>query len=282
MRILVTGATGQVGRHLVEQLHRDGHEVRALTRDPARAQLPDGVQPVGGDLTRVETLEAAFDGVEAVHLITFGGDDSAELATGAELVELAERKGVRRATVLGGWSSTSVEAALKRGRIGWTLLQPVEFMANNLDWVDEIRIHGTLSALAAYPSAQVHEADIASVAASSLTQPGHEGQTYRLTGPEALTPQERVRILAQATGRDLGFVRLTEEQERARLRGYGYDDEYVEFGIYLATNPPATAGRVLPTVLDVTGRPARTFAQWARENRERFGARHEGEAPDVR
>jgi uncharacterized protein YbjT (DUF2867 family) len=84
MRILVTGATGQVGRHLVEELHQGGHEVRALTRDPARAALPDGVHPVQGDLTKVE----------AVHLITFGGDDSADLSNGADLVELAERKGV--------------------------------------------------------------------------------------------------------------------------------------------------------------------------------------------
>ena len=65
-------------------------------------------------------------------------------------------------------------------------------------------------------------------------------------------------------------MQLTEEQERARLRGYGYDDEFVEFGIQLATNPPDIAGIVLPTVQNVTGRPARTFAAWARENAERF------------
>ncbi|WP_154796319.1 SDR family oxidoreductase [Occultella kanbiaonis] len=269
MRILVTGATGQVGRHLVDELHRRGHHVRALTRSPQNAGFPDGVEVVGGDLTEVETLGDAFEGVDAIHLITFGGDFG-DLTNGTEIVDLAERKRVRRASVLGSWSRTSVETALKGSAIGWTLLHPVEFMANTFDWADELSTNGTLSTLATYPSAMVHEADIAAVAASVLTEQGHAGRTYPLTGPEALTPQERVRVLAEQTGRDLTFVRLTEAQERVRLRGYGYDDDYVEFGINLATNPPATAGRVLPTVRDVTGSPARTFVQWAKENAARF------------
>lgn len=285
MRILVTGATGQVGRHLVEELHRGAHDVRALTRHPGNATFPDGIQVVEGDLTKTETLRSAFDGVDAIHFITFGGDDFADLTNGPELVDLAERSGVRRATVLGGWSPTSVETALERSSIDRTLLQPVEFMANTLEWADELRASGTLSALATYPSATVHEADIAAVAARAFTERGHAGRTYPLTGPEALTPQERLRILAEETGSDFSFVQLTEEQERARLRGYGYDDDYVEFGIQLATNPPATAGRILPTVQDVTGSPARTFAQWARENAARFRPHNEtyqAAAPEAR
>ena len=270
MRILVTGATGQVGRHLVEELHQGRHEVRALTRDPDNAVFPDGVQAVGGDLTRLETLGSAFDGVDAIHFITFGGDDFADLANGADLIDLAEQNGVRRATVLGGWSATSVETELRRSRIDWTLLHPVEFMANTLEWADELMTRGTLSTLATYPSAMIHEADIAAVSAHALTERGHAGRAYALTGPEALTPQERIHILAEETGRDLSFVQLTPEQERARLRGYGYDDDYVEFGIQLATSPPATAGRVLPTVPEITGRPGRTFAQWAQEHAARF------------
>jgi uncharacterized protein YbjT (DUF2867 family) len=272
MRILVTGATGQVGRHLVAQLHEAGHEVRALTRNPAAAGFPAGVRVVTGDLTDVSTLGPAFDGAEAVHLITFGGDGGEDLTNGPEIVGLAERGGVRRATVLGGWSPTSVEDALMSSRIGWTILQPVEFMANALEWAEEIRTKRTVSMLASYPSAMVHEADIAGVAASALTEDGHGGRTYPLTGPQALTPRERTRILAGATGQDITFVQLTEDGERDRLRGYGYDEDYVEFGIQLATNPPDASGVVLPTVEDVTGRPARTFALWAREHADRFAA----------
>ena len=247
MRILVTGATGNVGRPLVAQLHEAGHEVRALTRNPANAGFPPGVQAVAGDLSDTGTLEDAFHGVNAIHLITFGGDGYEDLTNGADIIALAERNGVQRATVLGGWSPTSIESALKSSNIDWTILQPREFMGNALEWADEIRTNHTVSMLATYPSAVVHEADIASVAVRALTEDGHGGRSYPLTGPEALTPEER-----------------------ARLRGYGYDDDYVEFGIQLATNPPDVAGVVLPTVENVTGRPARTFAVWAQENAEKF------------
>ncbi|MEU7804008.1 NAD(P)H-binding protein [Micromonospora arborensis] len=270
MRILVTGATGQVGRHLVAQLHEAGHDVRALTRNPAAAEFPAGVQVVAGDLTDTSTLGPAFEGVDGVHLITFGGDGSQDLTNGSEIIGLAERNGVQRATVLGGWSATSVESALMSSTISWSILQPVEFMGNALEWAEEIRAKRTVSMLATYPSAMVHEADIASVAASALTEDGRGSRTYPLTGPQALTPQERARILAEATGQDITYVQLTEDGERARLRGYGYDDDYVEFGIQLATNPPDASIVVLPTVEDVTGRPARTFAQWAQEHAEQF------------
>lgn len=272
MRILVTGATGNVGRHLVTQLHQAGHEVRALTRNPANAGFVPGVEAVTGDLSNIGTLEDAFRNVDAIHLITFGGGGYDELTNGAEIVALAERSGVRRTTVLGGWSPTSIERSLKSSNLAWTILQPKEFMGNALEWANEIRTNHTVSMLASYPSAVVHEADIASVAVCALTEDGHGGRSYLLTGPEALTPDERTRILAEAAGQDITFVKLTEDGERDRLRGYGYDEDYVEFGIQLATNPPAEAGVVLPTVETVTGRPARTFALWAQENAELFRA----------
>lgn len=270
MRILVTGATGTVGGHLVAQLHAEGHEVRALTRDPSRAVFPPGVEAFAGDLTDTASLVPAFDGAEAIHLITFGGEGYGDLSNGADIVELAERSGVSRATVLGGWAPTSVESALAGSDIGTAFLQPREFMGNVLDWSEEIRAHGTLSTLATGPSAMVHEADIASVAVQALTNGGHGGQSYALTGPEALTPRAVMAQLAEATGEDITFVQLTEEQERKRLRGFGYDEEYVEFGIQLAMDPPDVAGVVLSTVEDVTGASARTFARWAEENADRF------------
>ncbi len=270
MDILVTGATGRVGRHLVSQLLAEQHTVRALTRHPDAAGLPPGARLVRGDLTDVSTLTEAFRGVDAVHLITVGGDDGADLANGADLVELAQRCGVRRATVLGGWDVTSVEAALQDSEIAWARLEPGEFMANTLDWVDEVREHDRVSTLAGWPSAVVHEADIASVAVTALTEDGHGGRAYPLTGPEALTPADRTRLLAEALGRPLTHVQLNEDQERERLSAHGLGEEYVEFGIQLATHPPEAAGRVLDTVPRLTGRPARTFRQWAREHAPLF------------
>lgn len=273
MRILVTGATGQVGRHLVAQLHKTGHHtVRALTRNPANANLPAGVEAVAGDLTDITSLETAFEGMEAIHLITFGGDDGEDLTNGTEIVQLAERCGINRATVLGGWAPTGIEEALKASSISWTIVHPAEFMGNALDLALEVRASRTVSMLADYPSAVVHEADIAGVAAAALTTDGHDGKAYALTGPEALTPAERARLLTEATGEPITFVQLSAEAERERLRGYGYDEDYVEFGIQLATNPPAAAATILPTIEEVTGRPPRTFAQWANEHADQFRA----------
>ena len=269
MRILVAGATGQIGRHLVNQLHEAGHQVRALSRNPAAA-LPTDVEVVTGDLTNVDTLIRAFDGVEAVHLITFGGDDGSDLTNGSDIIDLAERSGAKRATVLTGWAPTSIETALEASRIAWTFLQPVEIMINTFEWADEIRDTSTVYTLATWPSAMVHEADIAAVAAHALTHDGHGRKVYALTGPEALTPQQRIAILAEATGQNIVHVQLTQEQERQRLVAHGYGDDYVEFGMQLALNPPEVAGIVLPTVENVTGRPARTFTQWARDHAEAF------------
>ena len=271
MRILVTGATGKVGRHLAAQLHGSGHTVRALTRNPASAELPAGIEAITGDLTDITSLEAAFEGMDAIHLITFGGEGE-DLTNGTEIVRLAERSGIRRASVLGGWSPTGVEEALKGSSISWTIVQPAEFMGNALDFAPEVRASRTVSMLANYPSAVVHEADIAAVAAKALTTDGHGGRAYPLTGPEALTPAQRTRLLAEATGEPITFVQLSEEAERERLRGYGYDEDYVEFGIQLATNPPGAADTILPTVEEVTGRPARTFAQWASQHADQFRA----------
>lgn len=270
MRILVTGATGKIGRHLIDELQRTGHQVRALTRTPDQADLPDGVEVVPGDLINATTLEDAFDGIDALHLITFGGDQMEDLTNGKEIVTLAESHGITRATVLAGWAPTSIEEALSVSAIAWSRLEPVEVMVNALEWSDEIRNAGTVSMLANYPSAMVHEADIAAVAALALTSAGHEGRAYSLTGPEALTAEQRTRVIGDATGRELTFVQLSEAEERSRLASYGYDDEYVEFGIELALDPPPAAGHVLSTVEDLTGRPARTFTQWAEENADQF------------
>jgi len=189
-------------------------------------------------------------------------------------VALAERTGVRRSTVLGGWSPTSIERALTSSDLAWTILRPKEFMSNALEWANEIRTSRSVSMLASYRSAVIHEADIASVAVCALTEDGHGGRSYQLTGQEALTPEERTRILAEATGLDISFVKLTQDREREKLRSYGYNDDYVEFGLQLAINPPDEAGVVLPAVETVTGFPARTFALWAQENAEQFRAAH--------
>ena len=270
MAYLVTGATGTIGSLIVDQLLAAGEQVRALTRNPAAAHLPAAAEVVAGDLTDPDSLTAAFDGVSAAHLITFGGDEGEALTTGPRIVDLAARAGVRRISVLGGWEETSIEPALRESALDWTVVGPAEFMSGALEWAEGIRADGRLRMLADWPSAVVHDSDIAAVAVAALTEAGHAGRTYVVTGPEVLTPAERAHLIGEAIGEDIVFEQLTVEQERERLRSYGYPEDYVAFGIELATNPPAEAAEVHDTVARVTGRPARTFAQWAEENAEAF------------
>ena len=143
-------------------------------------------------------------------------------------------------------------------------------MSGALELADSVRTDGAVRQHGDWPSAVVHEADIAAVALIALTEDGHAGKTYPITGPEALTPAERTRLIGRAIGREITFDQLTEDQERDRLRSYGYDEDYVEFGIQLAANPPPEAAVVHPTVERVTGQPARTFAQWAAEHADAF------------
>ncbi|MFI0504581.1 hypothetical protein ACH3WN_17360 [Streptomyces albogriseolus] len=117
----------------------------------------------------------------------------------------------------------------------------------------------------------VHEADIAAVAAVALTRDGHDGQEYWITGPEALTPPDKVRVLAEVLGREVRYAELSRDEIVARWRREGYSDEDVAFLLTMRTDPPEAGYTVLPTVEKVTGRPARTFAQWVRENAAAFG-----------
>jgi uncharacterized protein YbjT (DUF2867 family) len=112
MIFFVTGATGTVGRHIVEQLVRAGQHVRALTRNPAKANLPDEVEIVAGDLTAPETFAHALADVTGIHLINFDSGAGAQLQTGPRLIELAKRSGVRRVTVLRGGQENALEQAI--------------------------------------------------------------------------------------------------------------------------------------------------------------------------
>ncbi|MGH3932714.1 MAG: SDR family oxidoreductase [Pseudonocardiaceae bacterium] len=114
---------------------RAGHQVRALTRDPAKANLPVGAEAVAGNLADTASLSAAFDGVSAAHLISFDGQDFAPLTNGAEIVDLAKKSGVRTVTVLkGDVTKSPLEEAVEAGGLEWTHLSPVEFMSNALEW----------------------------------------------------------------------------------------------------------------------------------------------------
>jgi uncharacterized protein YbjT (DUF2867 family) len=121
-------------------------------------------------------------------------------------------------------------------------------------------------------TAMVHEADIAAVAARALVEEGHAGRTYGLTGPERLSTRDKVRIIGEAIGREVPFVELTEEQAREKMAAEGQPEEMIEFLINVFGNVPEEPNIVNSNVEKVTGRPARTFAQWAAEHTDAFRA----------
>lgn len=274
MTILVAGATGTVGQHVTELLVQRGAAVRALTRNPerARAKLPEGVEIAAGDLMQPETLKDALQGVKAMFLITSSDEPNADLNTDPQVLALAEAAGVKRVVVLVGYGEGPVEEALRASGMQWTLVKPAEFMANVLaDWRETIRTEGVVREFYGDAlSARVHERDIAAIAVEALLGDNHHGLSYPLTGTEALTRKEAVCAIAAAIGKDIPFIELTEEEARQNWRDQGYDEESIEFFVQIAKNPPAVGYTVLPTIEQVLGRPARTFAEWAIEHKQEF------------
>ncbi|MFK0129055.1 NAD(P)H-binding protein [Streptomyces rubiginosohelvolus] len=273
MTILVTGATGTVGRRVVEQLLERGEHVRALTRDPERAEFPAGVEVVGGDLEDPASLVPALRGVTGLHLITFGGALFAPLETADEILALAKEAGVRRVTVLHGGGDTPMEAAVRASDFAWTVVMPVEFMANALEWAPGIRSEGVVrEPFVDRLSAMVHESDIGAVAAVALAEDGHGGQEYLITGPQALTVRDKTTAIGAARGADVELVELTEEQALETWRGQGMPEDVIAFLIDVYRDTPPEGRTVRGTVEKVTGRPARTFAEWAEEHAHAFRA----------
>jgi uncharacterized protein YbjT (DUF2867 family) len=265
---LVTGATGNTGRHVVAELVHRGERVRALTRNPGAAagRFPAGVDLVAGTHTAPGTLGDALEGVDRLHITVTAG--LAEV--GPELVRRAVDAGVRRITVLWGGFVGPVEQAVADSGVEWTRLEPQEFMSNTLTWVESIRAEGVVREPYDLPSALVHEADIAAVAAITLLDDGHSGLAYNLTGPEPLTPRQRIAILSRAIGRDIDFAPITHEQAVDRLAATGVSRADAEFVIGWYADPGTAAMTVDPTVERVTGRPARTFDGWVAEHVDRF------------
>lgn len=273
MRVLITGATGTVGRNVIEQLIALDPTVRlrALTRNP-EAALPEGVEVAVGDLASPETLTEAFKDVDAVHFINFPGDQYAPLTDADTIVDLAEAAGVRRATVLGGRAEGPLEQALTAAAIETTFLHPVEFMSNTLMWwVGAIKSEGRIrEPFGDRVSAMVHPADIGAVAAKVLLEGGRDGETLLLTGPEAVPIKEKVAILGEAIGRELEFVELTVEEAHEKWSSEGMGPDMIAYLTEALGNTPEEGKTVVGTVEAVTGRPARSFAEWAAEHAEAF------------
>ncbi|ALL79489.1 hypothetical protein AD006_30060 (plasmid) [Pseudonocardia sp. EC080610-09] len=276
-RVLVTGATGSVGRHVVAQLQTAGVGVRALTRDQRVTTLPDGVEIAEGDLTQPESLNEAFAGIDGMFLFP------ADRGTG-DVLRIARKAGVRRVVVLSsltvldrrggdyvGDYHRRVEVEAERSGLTWTHVRPSEFAGTALRrWGKSIRAEGI--ARAPYARAvrvPIHEADIAAVAVLSLRSSEHAGCAYSITGPQAMTSRDQVRVLSEALGKEIQFEELDPAQGRAQFGEYVPHD-LVESVMRYMENSVDAQMPILTTVERLLGRPPRTFKQWAAEHVEEF------------
>jgi uncharacterized protein YbjT (DUF2867 family) len=269
-RILVTGASGTVGRQVTAHLLEAGAEVRALTRGPAG--LPPALESAHGDLSAPDSLRTAVQGVEALFLVwPFASAEGLEavLALAAEharqvvyLSSAAVRDHERRA-----------EHLIERSGLEWTILRPHAFAANTLRWAEQIRAEGVVSGTYGEAAMSlVHERDIAAVAARALTQDGHAGAVHELTGPHSLTQTEQVGVIGEVIGHPVRWSETSPEDTRQQMLSRGRPPEVVDGILRAQAEMTLGPAPVTATVEEVTGRPARTFRSWVTEHGHAFRA----------
>jgi len=275
MRITVLGGTGNIGGEVVRQAAARGHQITAVARhQPARPVA--GVTYVEGDLADARSYAGALTDVDALFSLP-GYDGLGDSLAGAR------RSGAHRVVLL---SSSSVpsgrtdnaiasymiasERVVKDSGLSWTMLQPNAFASNALRWKPQLDAGDTIrDGFADIPLSVIHPGDIAAVAVEALTDDRHAGRSYRLSGPESLSTEERVRRLGAAIGRRLTFVPLSDREHRAILletTPEPYVDAFFQF--YRGGTVDETS--VQPAFEHIMGRPPRRFAEWLAEHSDKF------------
>ncbi|MER8153962.1 NAD(P)H-binding protein [Streptomyces sp. NPDC094472] len=275
--IVVTGATGNVGRPLVEALAAVGEQVTAVSRRPTGTELPEGVRHHRADLTDPGSLRPALDGVDALFLLFAG-----ELLTGEqpvrELLKDAGSAGARRVVVLSSQAAATrpqaashapvraFEEAVRASGLDWTVLRPGGFGSNAFAWAGSVRTRRTVAApFGDVGLPVVDPADIAEVAAATLRGRGHAGRTYELTGPAPVSPRQQAQMIGDALGEPVRFTELSREQARAEMLRF-MPEPVADGTLDILGEPTADEQRVSPDVERVLGRPPRHFAEWAIRN----------------
>lgn len=270
---LVTGATGTIGRQVVKELLEQEQKIRVLSRDSTKSKFSNQIEVVNGDLNNVETLKKVFKDVYAAHLLSIGDEKYTPLSNGKSIVELAEKSGIKRVTVLwnGEGNESSLQTEIKLSKLEWTILQPQEYMANVLGWVPSILENNEVKEpFGDRPTAAIHENDVGKVIATILVNGGHHNKTYTLTGPEILTPRKQVEIIARALKQKILFQELNEEQTRARWKEWGLPIETMDYLYNWYGNTPEQGYTVTRIVEHIIGKPPQSFKKWVLDNIENF------------
>lgn len=292
--ILVTGATGLNGSELVRRLSAKGVPVRALVRSAARAEglssLPK-VEIVEGDMARPETLSGALRGVDRAMLIS--SSDPAMLEVQSSFIEAARKAGVKHVVKLSGIMPEldspfrfarmhgEIERRLEVSGMAFTHLRAGEFMHAYFRQVPSIVARGALFLpMEDARIASIDIGDVAEVAATVLTSPGHEGKIYPITGPEALSMAEVAEKLSAATGKSIQYVNVTPEQARSAQLAAGVPPYTADaLAELFAERRKGKEAQVSPIIQTVFGWRATSFDQFAMRHAAIF--RGEQPAPKV-
>jgi (4-alkanoyl-5-oxo-2,5-dihydrofuran-3-yl)methyl phosphate reductase len=274
--ILVTAATGHVGSQLVPQLLDAGRRVRALTHSPTKRGLIDGrAEVVIADLDKPDSLEGALEGVGSVYAVTPATTQLPNLLSAAKRsgVEHVVRQSTLEAGTVppigpGKWHRDS-EKLIEESGLDWTHLRPTMMMVNTIPWwAASIQKDGAVY----FPGGEgrvspVDPRDIAAVAKVVLTEPGHGGRAYDVTGPELLSIADMTAILSRALGKPIRYVDVPVATYAEPMAKMGLPPHVVAGLVetFSAISEDRFA-RVADTVQRLTGRPGRTFDAWAREN----------------
>ncbi len=276
--ILVVGGTGQAGTEIVEELSRRGKTVRALVRKrSSRIELP-GVEQVIGDLGQPETLPAALDGVRAALLLTPASESgprlqkafvrAAQEAKLPHLVKFSAYGAVATSTAVLLRQHAEIENAVIRSGLPYTFLRPAQFMQNFIGMKDSIIGQGAFYAPQGNGRINlVDTRDIAAVAAAVLTERGHEGQVYDITGPQAITYSEAAETLTQVSGRPVQYVNVPPAAFEQTLLGYGVPPFLAHGLIELYDIWRASGASEVTDVVERIGKKTpTTFKQFAEEH----------------
>jgi (4-alkanoyl-5-oxo-2,5-dihydrofuran-3-yl)methyl phosphate reductase len=278
--ILVTGATGNIGKELVPLLLAKGQRIRIVTRDAAKvAALDPRIERLIGDLSDAATVRRAVEGVERVFMVSLIRDASGD----ADRLLIAEAKhaGVRHIVKISALSGgdgvvgrlhRDRETAVRESGLAWTFLRPGMFMANSLGWAATIRAQGQVfSPTGNGRTAPISPSDIAAVAAEALTGAGHEGKAYELTGPELLSAPDQVAILSRVLGKPIVCVDIPVEVSVERMQKMGAPAFLVEgLAEFWRSIKAGTAEIKNDEVRRLLGRPAQTSEAWAKAHKAAF------------
>lgn len=280
-KILVTGATGNTGSGLVPALLDAGLDVRAFVRNEDKAgSLKDaGAEIVAGDLDRPETIEPAVKGVDKIYLLTWNGPT--QLQQVENVLDVARRTGTPHVVRHSMWGSENsrivkqgdqAEELLKSSGLPWTVLKPTFFMQNTMLAAQTIASDGVIYwDTGDGKLAMIDVRDIVDAAVAVLSGSGHEGQSYILTGPEAISMRDVAHTLSGILGKEVNYVSVPGEAALQSMVSMGFPEWIARgYGELMEGFSRGFADRATSNVELLTGHPARSFEQFARDHAHVF------------